>query len=159
MHFPSSLQHIYEIASVISLQSYMFGYMNSACNPIIYALRSPTFRRGFKEIICRGEQGPGEMQGWEEDKSLGRGKMGIQFDFWWLMVNESLQVKRETCVISISLGEHSKHHFVTQEVFRWYSTHDSFSWFTYCCWRVIEWKWSEMLACSFTVITASPIKM
>ncbi|XP_042880397.1 melanopsin-like isoform X2 [Penaeus japonicus] len=32
--------------------AYLFGYMNSACNPIIYALRSPSFRRGFSEIIC-----------------------------------------------------------------------------------------------------------
>lgn len=31
--------------------SYLCGYMNSACNPVIYALRSPSFRRGFKEII------------------------------------------------------------------------------------------------------------
>ncbi|XP_013405596.1 alpha-1B adrenergic receptor isoform X2 [Lingula anatina] len=35
--------------------AYLFGYMNSACNPIIYALRSPSFREGFKEIICRGQ--------------------------------------------------------------------------------------------------------
>ncbi|XP_053633030.2 uncharacterized protein [Cherax quadricarinatus] len=39
---------------------YLFGYMNSACNPIIYALRSPSFRRGFSEIICRDE---GAMSG------------------------------------------------------------------------------------------------
>lgn len=26
--------------------------MNSACNPIIYALRSPAFRQGYKEILC-----------------------------------------------------------------------------------------------------------
>ncbi|XP_045133406.1 beta-1 adrenergic receptor-like [Portunus trituberculatus] len=32
--------------------SYLFGYMNSACNPVIYAFRSPSFRRSFKEIIC-----------------------------------------------------------------------------------------------------------
>lgn len=31
--------------------SYLFGYMNSACNPVIYAFRSPSFRRSFKEII------------------------------------------------------------------------------------------------------------
>ncbi|KAK4299983.1 hypothetical protein Pmani_027779 [Petrolisthes manimaculis] len=49
------------INPVLNPISYMFGYMNSACNPIIYALRSPTFRRGFKEIICRGDQGPGEV--------------------------------------------------------------------------------------------------
>ncbi|XP_055959159.1 octopamine receptor 1 isoform X2 [Patella vulgata] len=33
--------------------AYMFGYINSACNPIIYALRSPSFRQGYKEILCR----------------------------------------------------------------------------------------------------------
>jgi hypothetical protein len=33
--------------------SYWFGYLNSACNPIIYALRSPAFREGYKEIMCR----------------------------------------------------------------------------------------------------------
>ncbi|XP_050739319.1 histamine H2 receptor-like isoform X2 [Eriocheir sinensis] len=31
--------------------SYLCGYMNSACNPVIYALRSQSFRRSFKEII------------------------------------------------------------------------------------------------------------
>ncbi|KAK7085812.1 hypothetical protein SK128_027761 [Halocaridina rubra] len=30
--------------------------MNSACNPIIYALRSPSFRRGFSEIIYGNAQ-------------------------------------------------------------------------------------------------------
>ncbi|CAL4122194.1 unnamed protein product, partial [Meganyctiphanes norvegica] len=37
--------------------AYLFGYMNSACNPIIYALRSLSFRQGFGEIIC----GHGQM--------------------------------------------------------------------------------------------------
>ncbi|XP_071513023.1 uncharacterized protein [Panulirus ornatus] len=37
--------------------AYLFGYMNSACNPIIYALRSPSFRRGFSEMICRNYGG------------------------------------------------------------------------------------------------------
>ncbi|KAG0724589.1 Melanopsin [Chionoecetes opilio] len=32
--------------------SYLLGYMNSACNPVIYALRSPSFRGSFKDIIC-----------------------------------------------------------------------------------------------------------
>lgn len=27
--------------------------MNSACNPIIYAWRSPSFREGYKEILCQ----------------------------------------------------------------------------------------------------------
>ncbi|XP_071451322.1 beta-2 adrenergic receptor-like [Hetaerina americana] len=31
--------------------SYWCGYLNSACNPIIYALRSPSFRQGYKEIL------------------------------------------------------------------------------------------------------------
>ncbi|KAG8230186.1 hypothetical protein J437_LFUL006118 [Ladona fulva] len=31
--------------------SYWFGYINSACNPVIYALRSPSFRQGYKEIL------------------------------------------------------------------------------------------------------------
>lgn len=31
--------------------SYWFGYLNSACNPIIYAFRSPSFRHGYKEIL------------------------------------------------------------------------------------------------------------
>ncbi|XP_074659292.1 uncharacterized protein LOC141912027 isoform X2 [Tubulanus polymorphus] len=31
---------------------YWFGYINSACNPIIYGLRSPSFREGYKRIFC-----------------------------------------------------------------------------------------------------------
>ncbi|XP_046396631.1 beta-2 adrenergic receptor-like isoform X2 [Ischnura elegans] len=31
--------------------SYWCGYINSACNPVIYALRSPSFRQGYKEIL------------------------------------------------------------------------------------------------------------
>jgi len=33
--------------------AYCCGYMNSACNPIIYAWRSPSFREGYKEILCQ----------------------------------------------------------------------------------------------------------
>nr|XP_022303049.1 neuropeptide Y receptor type 4-like isoform X3 [Crassostrea virginica] len=33
--------------------AYCAGYMNSACNPIIYAWRSPSFREGYKEILCQ----------------------------------------------------------------------------------------------------------
>ncbi|XP_041366124.1 probable G-protein coupled receptor No9 isoform X2 [Gigantopelta aegis] len=33
--------------------AYMLGYMNSAFNPIIYAFRSPSFREGYKEILCQ----------------------------------------------------------------------------------------------------------
>ena len=32
--------------------SFLFGYGNSALNPVIYALRHKSFRKGFKEIIC-----------------------------------------------------------------------------------------------------------
>lgn len=34
-------------------QAYCFMYMNSGCNPIIYAWRSPSFREGYKEILCQ----------------------------------------------------------------------------------------------------------
>lgn len=37
---------------------YWCGYVNSACNPIIYAFRSPSFRQGYKEIMCGTYQGP-----------------------------------------------------------------------------------------------------
>lgn len=33
--------------------AYCFMYMNSGCNPIIYAWRSPSFREGYKEILCQ----------------------------------------------------------------------------------------------------------
>ncbi|XP_042213928.1 uncharacterized protein LOC121860695 isoform X2 [Homarus americanus] len=45
------------VLEVFNPIGYLFGYMNSACNPIIYALRSPSFRRGFSEIICRNQGG------------------------------------------------------------------------------------------------------
>ncbi|XP_064614368.1 tachykinin-like peptides receptor 86C isoform X2 [Liolophura sinensis] len=38
---------------IINALAYTFGYLNSACNPIIYALRSPSFREGYMEILCR----------------------------------------------------------------------------------------------------------
>ncbi|XP_047484422.1 tachykinin-like peptides receptor 86C [Penaeus chinensis] len=41
-----------KVPAILNPIAYLFGYMNSACNPIIYALRSPSFRRGFSEIIC-----------------------------------------------------------------------------------------------------------
>lgn len=31
--------------------AYCFGYMNSACNPLIYAWRIPRFRQGYKDIF------------------------------------------------------------------------------------------------------------
>ncbi|KAL8579032.1 hypothetical protein ACOMHN_035971 [Nucella lapillus] len=33
--------------------AYAFLYLNSALNPIIYAFRSPSFREGYKEILCQ----------------------------------------------------------------------------------------------------------
>lgn len=33
--------------------AYCFMYMNSGCNPIIYAWRSPSFRQGYKQILCQ----------------------------------------------------------------------------------------------------------
>ncbi|CAG5134936.1 unnamed protein product, partial [Candidula unifasciata] len=33
--------------------AYMFLYLSSMCNPIIYAFRSPAFREGYKEIMCQ----------------------------------------------------------------------------------------------------------
>jgi len=34
------------------LQCWWFGYLNSACNPIIYAFRSQAFREGYRQVIC-----------------------------------------------------------------------------------------------------------
>ncbi|GAB1610596.1 hypothetical protein Ahia01_001345900, partial [Argonauta hians] len=31
---------------------YLLAYLNSACNPVIYALRSEQFRKGYQEILC-----------------------------------------------------------------------------------------------------------
>ncbi|KAK3092555.1 hypothetical protein FSP39_004386 [Pinctada imbricata] len=42
-----------EIPRYANAIAYCFGYMNSACNPIIYAWRSPSFREGYKEILCQ----------------------------------------------------------------------------------------------------------
>ncbi|XP_005090194.1 melanopsin isoform X2 [Aplysia californica] len=40
-------------SSVINPLAYAFLYLNSMCNPIIYAFRSPAFREGYKEILCQ----------------------------------------------------------------------------------------------------------
>ena len=40
------------VSEILNPISYLFGYMNSACNPIIYALRIPSFRQGYQEILC-----------------------------------------------------------------------------------------------------------
>ncbi|CAL4146543.1 unnamed protein product, partial [Meganyctiphanes norvegica] len=39
------------IPDIINPIAYLFGYMNSACNPIIYALRISSFRKAFEEMI------------------------------------------------------------------------------------------------------------
>ena len=39
--------------SLTSVQAYASLYLNSALNPIIYAFRSPSFREGYKEILCQ----------------------------------------------------------------------------------------------------------
>ncbi|XP_076360936.1 melatonin receptor type 1B-B-like [Tachypleus tridentatus] len=41
-----------KIPLVINPIAYWCGYMNSACNPIIYGLKTPSFRQGYKEIMC-----------------------------------------------------------------------------------------------------------
>lgn len=37
------------------LQAYCFGFMNSACNPLIYAWRFPNFRQGYKDIFNKSK--------------------------------------------------------------------------------------------------------
>ncbi|CAL4146541.1 unnamed protein product [Meganyctiphanes norvegica] len=39
------------VPDILNPIAYLFGYMNSACNPIIYALRIPSFRKAFEETI------------------------------------------------------------------------------------------------------------
>ncbi|CAG5132899.1 unnamed protein product, partial [Candidula unifasciata] len=39
-------------STYINPLAYMFLYLSSMCNPIIYAFRSPAFRQGYKEILC-----------------------------------------------------------------------------------------------------------
>ncbi|KAH6938565.1 hypothetical protein HPB50_010578 [Hyalomma asiaticum] len=36
---------------ILNPVGYWFGYMNSACNPVIYAFRSRSFKRGYKKIL------------------------------------------------------------------------------------------------------------
>ncbi|XP_029851696.2 dopamine D2-like receptor [Ixodes scapularis] len=53
-----------KVPYILNPVAYWFGYLNSACNPIIYAFRSPSFRHGYKELLfgsgvtvvsCEGE--------------------------------------------------------------------------------------------------------
>ncbi|KAG8190758.1 hypothetical protein JTE90_024885 [Oedothorax gibbosus] len=41
-----------KVPLILNPLAYWCGYFNSACNPIIYAFRSPSFRKGYKEIMC-----------------------------------------------------------------------------------------------------------
>ncbi|XP_076348705.1 uncharacterized protein LOC143246230 [Tachypleus tridentatus] len=41
-----------KVPPIVNPIAYWCGYMNSACNPIIYAFRSHSFRKGYKEIMC-----------------------------------------------------------------------------------------------------------
>ncbi|GFR06152.1 octopamine receptor beta-1R [Trichonephila clavata] len=41
-----------KVPPIFNPLAYWCGYFNSACNPIIYAFRSPSFRKGYKEIMC-----------------------------------------------------------------------------------------------------------
>ncbi|XP_013786636.2 alpha-2Db adrenergic receptor-like [Limulus polyphemus] len=41
-----------KVPLVINPIAYWCGYMNSACNPIIYAFKTPSLRQGYKEMMC-----------------------------------------------------------------------------------------------------------
>ncbi|XP_045603823.1 uncharacterized protein [Procambarus clarkii] len=67
------------VPEILNPIAYLFGYMNSACNPIIYALRSQSFRRGFSEIICRSHRVPGRTQYDQVPASRNFGGMIVSF--------------------------------------------------------------------------------
>ncbi|XP_065349072.1 uncharacterized protein LOC135945367 isoform X1 [Cloeon dipterum] len=56
---------------------YWCGYLNSACNPIIYAFRSPSFRQGYLEILCR-TKADGKIGSFYSGSASGRVKTASQ---------------------------------------------------------------------------------
>ncbi|XP_013784556.1 histamine H2 receptor-like [Limulus polyphemus] len=52
---------------------YWCGYLNSACNPIIYALRNPSFRQGYMDILCGRSNDP-----LKPSKDNARHKVGLR---------------------------------------------------------------------------------
>lgn len=52
INFATVIQNKQDIPVYLNPLAYCFGYMNSACNPIIYAWRFPDFRKGYKELLC-----------------------------------------------------------------------------------------------------------
>ena len=49
------------LPAVLNPIAYCFIYMNSACNPIVYAIRLPSFRKAFGEIIYGPRKVFGQM--------------------------------------------------------------------------------------------------
>lgn len=45
-----------KVPKIANPLAYWCGYINSACNPIIYAFRSPSFRQGYYSIVCGKQQ-------------------------------------------------------------------------------------------------------
>lgn len=55
VHYHSNTHLYYPIFPSFLLQAYCFGFMNSACNPLIYAWRFPNFRQGYKDIYNKSK--------------------------------------------------------------------------------------------------------